>query len=516
MAMYKQLPEDQRHHPVRNAGMNIAAAIITEPIMLNISNTSFDLLQAICGSATTTVTGMFITGTSVTVGLPISIVVASSSVFAYILYRKLNKSYSKYYEIINMINTYNTLLTRMMHQLTLIEIAQQHYGFQYMDNSRDVTSLIMGLTTMFSKFISPEEQAQIIEAAKRRVLPGGSNEFFWNDVDFIPTSATDKELSDSSSKSMSKKISNWWGTTSASFMWNNMRTLGLNKNEWLSNFSKTMTHLSTSYSVYMHEHANMLQIHKSVLNNADCDRQYGVKVAKSSAFRCITMMGILHPLIVFREKIMACMMSTNSPVCKSINGPELQGYLRKMLSNIFFIAPPLNHSNIDQEFRDALAQVKQNIDNLASVSSESGGCHSNVHNDRFKAIFYDIYGRIHSLTAELPAPSAGGEHEVTSYETYIMISNSLYYLLANCGTNGRDEDAPDNYMFNGIDLNTPALPEPTFSNQILLMTPKTIKSPKKSSKSAKSSKSSKSSNSLKRAPQTRGGSGRRRISRRLN
>ena len=79
--------------------MSLSTFFITQPIMMNVTNTVFDLLQVWCAGVKDagTVSGMFITKTGIfTAGTataaaivaPISAIVASSVLVAYILYRK--------------------------------------------------------------------------------------------------------------------------------------------------------------------------------------------------------------------------------------------------------------------------------------------------------------------------------------------------------------------------------------------------------------------------------------------
>ena len=458
--------------------MTITATLITEPIMMNVTNTIFDLLQVYCGRVKDagTISGMFITKTGIftagavsgVVAAPISAIVASSLLVANILYRKLNKNYSKYYEIINIINAYTTLLTRISNQLSIAIIAKRHYGFKFMDDASDIIALLVGITSLFSKFISKEEQDKILEAARIRNTAQGTDRKFWADLDLGPSVETDKELtSDAASAAdgptkvgrFKKFFSGVW--SSIHFMlFTNIRALGLNKDEWIETFNKMMLRLTMAYSVYMHEYENILLTHRSVMNNPNCDIEYGNKVARSKSFQCITLMGIFHPLIAFREKFLACMTSTSSPECRSINEftvdigeKTTKNYWRRFLENGLLFAPELNHGNMNQHFSRALLSAVRNAYQFAQPVSdkpyEKCADNKNIYSDDFKQYIKLIADELTIITSKF-SKSSGDEVRVS---TYAVISNSIFYLISRCSeisnsSVSSDNPAPDNYIFN--------------------------------------------------------------------
>ena len=445
--------------------MSLSTFFITQPIMMNVTNTVFDLLQVWCAGVKDagTVSGMFITKTGIfTAGTataaaivaPISAIVASSVLVAYILYRKLNKNYSKYYEIINIINSYTTLLTRISNQLTIVKIAKEHYGFQFMDNSSDITSLLLGLTSLFSKFISEEQQEKILKAARKRNTKDGSDLQFWNDINFDPDTETERQLS--SITKLTTKMSNWWDESRIKFMFTNIRALGLNKDEWLETFNKMLLQLTSAYSVYMHEYENILQTHRAILNSPECDAEYGHKVAASKPFQCITLMGIFHPLIMFREKFLACMMSTSSPECKSINEVNVdigidkttKGRGQRFAEYVFLRAPELNHGNMNQHFSTALFTVMTSVKQFKDSGTDQKCRGNKIYSDDFKNYISSIANVLQSISGEFKGT---GEERVSTYAT---ISNSIYHLMSTCsGISGSFSKLSEDYIFGTPEIN---------------------------------------------------------------
>ena len=446
-------------------GMSLTTFFVTQPIMMNVTNTVFDLLQVWCAGVKDagTVSGMFITKTGIfttgaatatatAIAAPISAIVASSMLIAYILYRKLNKNYSKYYEIINIINSYTTLLTRISNQLTIVNIAKKHYGFQFMDNSSDITTLLLGLTSLFSKFISETQQNKILEAAKKRNTKDGSDHQFWRDCDFGPDHETDAQLQLTNTK-FTKKMSNWWNGTSIQFMFTNIRALGLNKDEWLETFNKMLLQLTSAYSVYMHEYENILQTHRAILNSPECDAEYGHKVAASKSFQCITLMGIFHPLIMFREKFLACMMSTSSPECKSINETNVdvgidkttKGRRQRFAEYVFLRAPELNHGNMNQHFSNALATVMNSVKQFKDSGTDQKCRGNKIYSENFKEYVGSIAGVLETISRNFDTTKRSNEVRVS---TYAAISNSIYILMSTCsGISGSFSQLPIDYIF---------------------------------------------------------------------
>ena len=419
---------------------SIAATFISEPIFMNISNVAFDFMQGIFSKEVSTVMAKAIVASTLAEGAmaagPAIAITASSLAVSYVLYRKLNQNAQTYFELIDAINAYTILLFRIQHNLDVVERARNYYGFSSIDNSEDLNITMTEIIIYFKSLISPEEASKLQDAFLKKKTTVDAPGFF----------------------------------SKLSYMWSTKHNLFKNKSEWLSGFNVLVMKLTMIFSLYMNEFQLSLQIHQSA-SSIMCNQLYAASMANSEAFQCMTFAMIYQPFIMFREGLLACMMSGSSSGCARLIDVGERSFAQKYL----FIETEIRHTEFDVKFFDAMNKINQTIIALETAKKENVGhssygskltpqmsrsditksCSISIYTDSFVSYMRAIYNAIDKY---IKLPSTRYTVDKNNISIFIILCNQFYRLMSNCSKRNasrfdhaiiQKEEGVD--IFNGLD-----------------------------------------------------------------
>jgi hypothetical protein len=394
---------------------SLAATFISEPIFMNISNVAFDFMQGIFSREVGTVMAKAIVasvgaGGAMAAGPAIAIATSSLAV-AYVLYRKLNQNYAMYFELIDAINAYTILLFRIQHNLDMVARARSYYGFSSIDNSEDIQVIMTEIIIYFKSLISKDEASELQQAFLRKRSTVTKPGFF----------------------------------SRLKYMWKNKGNLFKDKSQWLAGFNVLVMKLSMVFSLYMNEFQLSLQIHQSA-SSMICNQLYAASMANSEAFQCMSFVMIYQPFIMFREGLLACMMSGSSNGCARLISLGEKTFLQKH----FFTEVQVNFQQFNDKFSEALGKINNTINALETAISENGGnssygskltprldaseitrtCSISIYTKSFVSYMRQVYTAMGTYLMSVNYNPSGN-----NINTFIILCNHFFRLISKCSQN---------------------------------------------------------------------------------
>ena len=332
-----------------------AGSGLAYPLNLNFGNTVYDLLNTmISGDSNTasTVTGTALIGAkgaSVIGGTSLTIIITTSLLITYQLFRCLNAQYEQYAEEVYMVQKYMTILTRINNYIQIINKTSELYKFEF--PTGDISDQLIELTAMCANLFTEREKVGLLEqrlnADYNPVFVQGADgeapKYTMRDIVPEPGAsrfsrakhATSKFVRASAvhagnavagtAKSIAKFGYRTWDILS------NLRVVVFPKNEWLAIFNEKLIELNSNYSITVSEYQTMLNVQQQIsspVNNTERARI----IQNTRAYQCMLISTLFSSLLKLRRQFSACVMSSNSMGCKELMdaGPTGTTRLTKM------------------------------------------------------------------------------------------------------------------------------------------------------------------------------------------
>ena len=342
---------------VSQSFQNVAEAVgtgVAYPLNLNFGNTAYDLLNALVSgnrAAASTATGSAIasSGTVAIAGAPLTIIITTSLLITYQLFRCLNAQYEQYAAEVYLVQKYMTVLTRISNYLQIINKTSELYKFEF--PTGDINDQILELTAMCANLFTESEKIGLLQkrlnADYNPVFVQGADgeapKYTMHDIapEGVPTgtsrfSRAKHAVSNAARASVVHGANAVAGTARSITKfgyrtWDiitNLRVVMFPKNEWLAIFNEKLIELNSNYSITVSEYQTMLNVQQQ-MSDPETNKFRARAIQQTQAYQCMLISILFGSLLKLRRQFSACVMSSNSVGCKELMDPGLAGTTRQ-------------------------------------------------------------------------------------------------------------------------------------------------------------------------------------------
>jgi hypothetical protein len=375
---------------------------VSYPLNLNFGNTVYDLLNAfISGSrgAASTATGSAIasvgTGTAVVASAPLTIIITTSLLITYQLFRCLNAQYEQYAAEVYLVQKYMTILTRISNYLQVISKTSELYNFEF--PTGDINDQLLELTAMCANLFTESEKIGLLE----RRLNADYNPVFVQGADGEAPKYTMLDIAPESVPNGASRFSraqhavanaarasavhagNAVAGTARSItkfgyrvrdILTNLRVVVFPKNEWLAIFNEKLIELNSNYAITVSEYQTILNVQQQ-LSDPETNKNRARVIQQTQAYQCMFISILFGSLLKLRRQFSACAMSSNSVGCKELMDPGLAGTTRqtkmqRLKAYLLRIREPQDISVFETAISGALHKTNASL--TAIINNDAG------------------------------------------------------------------------------------------------------------------------------------------------